>query len=469
MSEEPRAEALSTWIQKELYSNMNPDSLLHTILRKTYGRLTEETASRQGQTWGRKNHPFNRTEIKKLMTRSEHHSTCIHTKVNACVGLGHVTEEERMAREAMKQGDMQKAMILRMAMGQSSKVDDLLDPLCEHSWLETLCDAAYDFYHTGEAYLEIVRDIPGDDGLGPITGIHHLPSECAFLYLEQNGYDRHFEVDSAGEDYTQLRRFAAFGDLGDFRRRWSQNSGGVAPFMGAINPANVVSEVIQIRKPTALSRWYGYADWIPAVATIELTQCLRQWKYDFFNNRGVPEFMLFILGQKLDDEQWKVVTDAMKANVGKGNSHKSMALNLTNPEINVQLEKLAMDNKGEDTFDKTSDTLGVSVVNAHRVPPILAGIQIPGKLGANNEFPNALRAFQQLVISQDQRIFQQTLGNTLGNREYNGGLKLTKDDFELRKITDAYDMEQLDTTSMMRQPLEEAKAEGRDLNAGLKD
>ena len=123
------------------------------------------------------------------------------------------------------------------------------------------------------------------------------------------------------------------------------------------------------------------------------------------------------------------------------------------------------DSGTDDKFSKMKETLALSIVSAHRVPPLLAGIQIPGKLGAVNELPNALKGFQSLVIEQAQRLFQQTLGNTLGQ----DGTGLTIEDFEFQKITEVFDIENMDTVARMRQSPMQAKAEGRDLSQGVKD
>lgn len=457
-------------VSKRLFPEMPgadaSESLLTQIMKDGGGN--SQGRSRQGFQKGKKAHPFDRHKVKSLLLANEHHSTCIHTKVNATVGLGHVTTEERAARKKIMDGDPTGIMILQANMGNISRTDEILDPLCQHSWQETQCDACEDFWQVGEGYIEVVRRDAGPNGTGQITGLHHLPAEEVWYVLEDDDYNMHYEV-QGGEDAVATRRFACFGDLANFQSRLPNLTG--ASFGQVVTQSDDgprISEVIQIRQPTSLSRWYGYSDWLAAVAPIELAQCLRQWKFDFFNNRGVPEFMLFILGQRLGETEWQTVVDSLNANIGRGNSHKSIALNLENPEIEVQLEKLALDNKGEDTFDKTTESLAMSIVTAHRVPPLLAGILVPGKLGATNELPNALIAFQTLVVGQAQRLFQQTFANTLGNPALNGRLGLTGEDFEYRRITDAYDMGSMDTMARMRQTLPEANAEGRDLSSGVK-
>ncbi len=103
------------------------------------------------------------------------------------------------------------------------------------------------------------------------------------------------------------------------------------------------------------------------------------------------------------------------------------------------------------------------------MPPLLAGILIPGKLGATNELPNALLASQTLVCGQAQRNIKQILGKTLGNSALNGGLDLKIEDFAFRKISEEIDIGQMDTVSRMRETIPEAKKKGCKIEDGLKD
>ena len=100
------------------------------------------------------------------------------------------------------------------------------------------------------------------------------------------------------------------------------------------------------------------------------------------------------------------------------------------------------------------------------VPPLLAGIVVPGKMAAANELPNALLGFQTLVIGPAQRSLWTILSQTLGGGD--GVRGIGPGDLRLRAITDEFDMGKVDTTARMKQPVAEAQAQGRDPAAGLK-
>ena len=447
---------------------------LKKILKAQAEGLTVPTS--QSLTLGVKELPINAAEVKALLNVNEHHSTCIDTKVASTVGLSFLDSRLEVPKKSIQ--EIQKAVAAGQPLAQQveemqtlrrqSKVEEILDPLCDQGFLDVLNDATEDFWNLGNGYIEVVRDKSNQ-----IVGLHYLPADQVRIYLEDLQYNYHYEIGGAWTGTVEgfnpcLRRFAKFGDKDNFLRRMRRKDKGVTPWFVDGQTPETTSEVIHFRTPTSQNRWYGVPKWLAAVPSIELVECLNQYKFDFFNNRGVPEFMLFITGGKVDAKDWGVIVDAIKANIGKGNSHKSIAVNLANQDLKIELVKLAMDGGKQDDFGPVKESLALSIVTAHRVPPLLAGILIPGKLGASNELPNAIMAFQTLVIGPAQRLFVARLGKTLGNKELSG-LDLEYNDFQFRTITEEINIGNMDTTSRMRETIPEAEAKGRKIEDGLKD
>lgn len=448
----------------------------------------EPSSSRLGRNLGRQLHPFDFGEVTDFKFKDVHHSACIEAKVNSTIGLGWETPSEKRSRE-------QKAMPMPMPMpapaapgaapvmppmpevpdpSERSAVEEAMDPLCEDSFLSLMTDVVEDFWQTGNGYIEVVREAPG----GPVAALYHVPSRHVYKFLDNEKGDYHFEVVGIENQVPGTEHFARFGDVEGLlgRAQAGELEARGATGVGMLNP-DQIGEIIHLRRPTALSRWYGFPDWLAAVATIELVEASVQHQFDFFYNRGVPEFMLFFLGQKLSKEDWKKVESAIRANIGTGNSHKSIALNIQDPEMRVELHRLAVEHKVDSLYAEIADVNAARIVSAHGVPPLLAGIQIPRKLGATNELPNALQAFQILKIGPAQRLIETMLVNSLGNAELSGVSGLQPSDWTFKKITDAIldgaetggQGSQMDTIARMRQTLPEAISEGRDLSDGLKD
>lgn len=412
----------------------------NTFLKALTGSSTK---SNQKDNVGDVEPPIDMEKAASFRISNEHHSACLSTKVHATVGLGFAD-----SREVTTKVDPATGMVEKKVKEVESKVDLLLDPLCDDSWASLLTEVTEDFWEVSVGYIEVTRE--KQEQTSKINGLFLIPASTCRVHIDDETGEYHFITNSGdGND----KHFARFGDLDRVK----------ALFPDLKN----ISEVIRFKQPSSLSKWYGYPDWLAALASIELSQCLKQYKYDFYNNRGVPELLVTVTGGQLDEDTWTALENALAANIGKGNTQKTVALNIPNPEIKIEVEKLAMEGKGDgDTFENNTNTLALNVVTAHQVPPLLAGIQIPGKLGANNELPNALMSFQLLKIGPAQRLFVQTLRNTLGKED---GLGLDTSLLVFRTITEEIDLNKMETIGGMRQTLPEAQAEGRDLSTGPKD
>lgn len=430
----------------------------------------EEQSSDQGVNLGLKAQPFDFRAAIAFKDQNPHHSACIEAKSRALSGLGFVDDT----------------------------VADTLDPLCDSTFLETLNSIAEDYWQVGNGYMEVVRK----EGSDQIVGLHHVPASDVRICIQDATYNRYFIVGFGGEGINPVI-MAPFGERKEFqarmkdptpsskrmKRRADLGMGGYYTALGGFGSPSYRSEIIHFARRTSMSRWYGYPDWLSAIPNIELVQCATQERYDYYYNRGVPEIILSITGAMIDAKTWTGIKTAIESTIGPRNQHKTMALNVKDPTAKVQVDKLSAGDSagGETAFATMNEALALAIVTAHRTPPVIANIQIPGKLGAVNELPNALMAFQVLVIGPEQTSFQAILSETLGNRKLNGGLALRPKNFKLKKITEEIPlglgqqqpgehpgqgnavgagMKQLDTMSRMRTPA--ATAGGRDLSRGVK-
>lgn len=398
------------------------------------------------RSYGRLPHPYDFEVIEAIRDNNVDHSSCLTTKVASTTGLGHKTE----------------------------RIYEVLDPLCNFNWQSVLDAACYDYWEKGVAMIEVVRNGPN----GEITGLHHLPVKHTYIYWEGKNL-WHYEVDSpesADNDNRSIRKLARFGDLDSLTARLEYGQEYLTS-----------SEVILIPSSGNQNPFYGHIDWLAAVPVMELVQAMTQEKFDFHWNRSVPEFMLFLLGSVSDDVRADI-EKALQSTVGPGNTRKSVVVNIegTKETHEVILHKLGTQGDADSSFSDEETALSLKVVSAHGVPALLGGIQIPGKMGAANELPNALEAFQLLRIAPAQKLWSRTLSCTLGHPE--SGLPLTPDDFlsgpsgevdrikeemtgrkagkmnGFHAITDELDLDSMDTLARMREPV---AGSGRDPSKGL--
>lgn len=436
--------------------------------------------------------PYSKKTIMQLMNVDVHHMRCLAAKVAATTGLGFMTDEEvqRKDRERRLQDMAQMALnepdspalakasedLLKELVDPSrkrAKADEILDPLCQFTFQDLLSSANWDLEH-GDGYIEVKRD-QNDK----IVGLHRLHADSVWVVVDTGTGGFHYMVRAnAGATGTNTRHFCQFGKKDAFmlkikEKDFGSNMQDVASFLGLSfgvsgkDPKREdISEVIHFRGPNAFSNYYGYADWFPAVPQLELSKAVTRHKFDYYYNRGVVEFLVSVIGTKIDDDDWNEFVDKLNSNQGTANKRKSGAINLRDELAKVDVHKLGAEVDSA-TFKEDSETIASKVVTAHGVPPVLANLQIPGKIGAANETVSALLAFQLLTIGQRQRHIERTLAATLGSKE--AGLNLTEDNFVLRRITDLMNMENADTASRMRTELPVAQAQGRKVEDGLKD
>jgi capsid portal protein len=408
--------------------------------------------------------PISFSSVIKLKDISTHHNSCIQTKKYSTVGLGfygddEIVDNDKTVEEVAEDVEGAKANttvaeIVSLLSGNqrvNSKVDDLLDPFTYFGFSNELMDATEDFMDTGTGYLEVAKDAEGT-----ITGISHTPvadlwpakmgNILFYVYRNPNGSDKFF---------------ALFGRKDELIAKYPDGS--------KPNPEDV-SEIIPFIMPSNRVKFYGYADWLAAVVDIDLTAMAKQYKADFYSNRGVLDFLISVLGTSVDDKQWAEIKGIASGAQGAGKNYRNGAINLTAENASVQVDKLAMDMNTEEQFAKDVEVLSQNIVSAHRTPPLLANILIPGKLGATNEFINALIAYQLLTIGPYQQIIQSQLGRTLGNSDFNGGLDLDADSFRLRTLTSQINITGLDAVSRSRTEATDGDTNNdRDYEDGVKE
>jgi len=409
--------------------------------------------------------PMNFHKVISLKDISTHHNSCIQTKKYSTVGLGfygttEIIDSNTTVEEVAGEVDEAKknttvGEIVSLLSGNqnvNSDVDDLLDPLTYFGFSNELLDMTEDFMDTGTGYLEVARE--GTDG--EIKGIGHIPVKDLWPAKIDNILFYVYRKQGADEKF-----FALYGRKEELMTRLKQVN-----YKGA----DSISEVIPFLMPSNRVKYYGYSDWLAAVVDIDLTAAAKQYKADFYTNRGVLDFLISILGTSVDDKQWESIQGIAQGAVGAGKNYRNGALNLANENAKVQVDKLAMDMNTEEQFAKDIEVLSQNIVSAHRTPPLLANILIPGKLGASNEFINALIAYQLLTIGPYQQIIQSQLGRTLGNSDLNGGLELNADSFRLRTLTSQINITGLDAVSRSRSEATNGdKNEDRDYEEGTLD
>ena len=421
-------------------------------------RSGEGADSNQTGIVGRREHVVDFNGLEFLRERSSHHMRCLTAKQRYVSSGGF----------------------------RDQSIYDTLGPLCEDGMLQPLLDfIAYCLAEFHEGAIEVVRTG------GRITGLHPLHPQHYWVHREQNVHDYHYEIRSRGgflnTPAIEGLRFARFGDKEAMMARLGIDAA----------DADQVSEVIRFsRDKNVLSEDYGTPEWLPGIPYMELETCQVQYRFDFFFNGCVPDTIYTVSGGRLSDKGWKELNNTLRNDhQGLGKRRKIMVVNIDGEDMEVRVDQLDAEAEGTSDSEDQSSGNALAVVTAHGVPPLIAGIMVPGKAGAANEFPNAIQAFQAQYAGPVQVFISHVFACSLGNPQLNGGLGVSADSFlgrtsdemepdptdptgmQMRKkdlrgngfytILDAIDIDKADTISRMRTPLAQAQGQGRDLNAGL--
>lgn len=372
-------------IPRETPDPTSPDdsrSMIHLL------KAVRVEGTNVGTEVGARAHQINKDASRRFRDLNTTHATCLDAKRSSSVGMGHREQE----------------------------IYEALDPLCRFGWQDVLDAVGDDDCGEGEGFIEVVWDA----GRTRVLGLNHLDGAAVNVVVErQNDSERvHYQVTSV-QGTRETVAMAAWGDLLELRRRFAAADGQpridgllAAPLGGRI----VDSEVIHLRHPNPRDPYSGYPDWVAATPAMELVHALVRHEFDFHFNRGVPELIYHLIGGTLNPKDWEKIENIFKANQGVGSSQKSAALHLPGSADawRIQVERLG-DPRSQDFFGEKSDALAMLIATAHGVPPILANILLPGKIGASNEGPNALLLFQKRKLGQIQRRYSRTLAATLGS------------------------------------------------------
>lgn len=434
-----------------LYGSKFANGMLNAISAQTKAPLPAPRSGSMRKGVVKYPHPVAMDSVYALKDISGHHSSCIQAKKYATVGLGFVDDGDATSKTSDPQQAMEAASSLLTGRGHvMSKVDEKLDPLTNFGFMNELLDACEDFMDVGTGYLEVHRDESS-----AIDGIAQIPAKDIWAST-YNG-----RVFYQYQPYGGLTQYWV--PFGLDNREWILSDEG--PFKGTgLKPENV-SELIPFIQPSNRVKYYGYPDWLSASVDIDLLKKSKQYKADFYHNRGVLDKVLVVTGAVVESADWAKIQNAIKSSIGGGNNFNSAAFNFANEKAKVDVLNMGADGKTEEQFAKDVETLTQNIVSSHGVPPLLANILIPGKLGASNEFINALVGFQLLRINAYQNVFEKMLAKTLGGPEGIDGLKA--DDFRLRTITSQIDIAGMDTIGKMRSEATNPANKDRDMSKGV--
>ena len=272
----------------------------------------------------------------------------------------------------------------------------------------------YDLEYTGNAYIEVVRNVAGD-----IQELYHLPS----VYMRLTAQDKELT------EYNEMIRDLQGNIIPIPRRRYfrryvqKQDDGTKTYFKefgdprtvdmtnGTANkevaPENIASEVIHLKLWCGYSP-YGMPRWVGSINDMIGSTKVQEINVDFFDNKAVPPMAILVSGGQLSEGSERVIEDIINNEIkGSANFHKILILQavpmstgtiegekLSNVRIDFKILRSAAPNDGQ--FMKYQDNNRLSVMSDFRLPPIT--------VGRSKDYNNATSKMAMLVA--ENQVFE---------------------------------------------------------------
>lgn len=135
------------------------------------------------------------------------------------------------------------------------------------------------------------------------------------------------------------------------------------------------------RKYHPMSDWYGIPDILSELGSVALDVSARDFNIDFFENGGIPAYVVIVKGGELDEDTETYLTDFFHNEMkGSGNAHRTMTLTIPQSDIEVEIKAISTDIKDGHFRNLRNDNRD-AVLSANGVPPIRAMYFQSGILG----------------------------------------------------------------------------------------
>jgi len=168
--------------------------------------------------------------------------------------------------------------------------------------------------------------------------------------------------------------------------------------------------------------YYTLPDYISAIDWIELDKEIANFHLNGAKNGFTPSMAInFKSGIPSTEEQNRFHRKIQDKFSGTDNASK-VFITYSEDETKTPEFVTLNANDNDSRFMDLEETIATNLAIAHRIPPVVVGVLVSGKLGATNELYEAESLFQRNVIDQKQFTIEETynmLGeiNEIGDKE----------------------------------------------------
>jgi len=390
--------------------------------------------------------PYDPVCLANFLTSNEVHFRAVKTKVQDSVGRDYkIIPKHPIRREETKEkdqvvGDHGESVTEKQFQSDCKKITNFIENCHDELTFQQLCfRAAMDREAIGWGAFEVIRQADGK-----VARIQHLPAGVVKVLEGWAGYVeyRGFSQDENKDIYTYYQPFGkkvvtespdpfnpsktkktpynpeVDGELDIFKNKalhWrlkDKATGEDIPGTQANFLKKAANEVIFFPNDHSFTRYYGYADVIPAISAIIANSYISDFQIQFFEHNCVPRYVVIIKGAKVDNKFKEYITEYFKTKV-KGNTHKTMVLTLSglgNKNVDIEFKQIDAAHKEAD-FQETKKQNDQIIMTAEGVSAALLAINESASLGSGKGLSQA-ELYKDRIVTILQRFWAQKM-NTL--------------------------------------------------------
>lgn len=305
--------------------------------------------------------PYDVDALAELYETNATHKACTDAKVTNIVGLGYRFVER------VKDPDPSELERLEWLFTRCNP-DMTFTDIMRHVWT--------DVEALGNGYLEVTRDAAGE-----VDGFYHMPGTTVRV-----------KADRSGSVQIREGKKRHFKRLGDTEPKRDPETG------------EIQNEVMQFRKYTPQSSFYGVPDIVAALSAAVGDKAAREYNIDFFEHNAVPRMAVIVEGTQVSDEVMAAIRQFMETEI-KGKPHKTLVLDVPGENVKVRLEPLGQLGGEDAAFLAYRKANRDEIMMVHRVPPSKITVVENANLANSRDQDKTFR--EQVVRPEQRRIEHQ--------------------------------------------------------------
>lgn len=309
----------------------------------------------------------------------------------------------------------------------------------EGSLLRVLEELAWDFYLTGNAWVEIVRN-----DLGEVVGLYRTPSytmlmskreaipytaEMQSIRRTPNGYTVRPRIEQRRfRRYAQANRgtitisqntattginiwFKEFQDPRNYNRETGELITNQRELSKQKRRGNLANEMVHISSPATRGP-YGFPYYIGNLVSIVADISIDNTNLSTLENNMIPSMVVTVSGNaSLSKGSWKRITEFTRSKfVGKDNRSRFLVLSAQpigevdedNGNMRVDIKSLHETQKDDQMFQDYSENARASIRRAFRIPELLVG---RGSASSGQVVAASMKLADEQIFAQDRDVF----------------------------------------------------------------